>query len=70
MANNNEMILLPVNEPTLGTKRCVEAGGGGGDVLSLDQDASVCTLNAPHAAVLARCFTLQQEPDPDILGAE
>ena len=34
MANNNEMILLPVNEPTFGTKRCAawrgRRGGGGG----------------------------------------
>lgn len=27
MANNNEMVLLPVNEPTFGTKRCGWDGG-------------------------------------------
>lgn len=32
LANNNEMVLMPVNEPTFGTKRCVEMDGG------LDQD--------------------------------
>jgi hypothetical protein len=41
LANNNEMILLPVNEPTFGTKRksqiqtYLEQNGGAGQELSL-----------------------------------
>ena len=112
MANNNEMILLPVNEPTVGTKRWVR-----GAVLpsaaalwaeprlrhSMCDHLCACLLPAcapvqhrtpvrtfqwcrrhqpsrllpssqptpsSHCRTHPPCCALQQEPDPDVPGAE